>query len=65
MLADVVMTLPRWPIQTGAPELEVFERAPGSGERAGLVIYGRAGVGKTRPGNRQAELRSNAPLATN
>jgi len=26
----------------------VFERALGSGERAGLVIYGRAGVGKTR-----------------
>src|SRR5690349_15380171 len=48
MLADVVMTLPRWPIVGRRPELEVFERALGSGERAGLVIYGRAGVGKTR-----------------
>ncbi len=42
------MTLPRWPIVGRRPELEVFERALGSGERAGLVIYGRAGVGKTR-----------------
>jgi hypothetical protein len=42
------MTLPRWPIVGRRPELEVFERAPGSGERAGLVVYGRAGVGKTR-----------------
>jgi len=42
------MTLPRWPIVGRRPELEVFERALGSGERAGLVVYGRAGVGKTR-----------------
>jgi len=42
------MTLPRWPIVGRRPELEVFDRALGSGERAGLVIYGRAGVGKTR-----------------
>jgi DNA-binding CsgD family transcriptional regulator len=42
------MTLPRWPIVGRRPELEVFERALGSGERFGLVIYGRAGVGKTR-----------------
>src|SRR5262252_1679983 len=42
------MTLPRWPIVGRRPELEVFERALGSGEQAGLVIYGRAGVGKTR-----------------
>jgi len=42
------MTLPRWPIVGRRPELEVFERALGSGERAGLAIYGRAGVGKTR-----------------
>jgi DNA-binding CsgD family transcriptional regulator len=47
MLTGVVMTLPRWPIVGRRPELEVFERALGSGERAGLVIYGRAGVGKT------------------
>jgi DNA-binding CsgD family transcriptional regulator len=42
------MTLPRWPIVGRRPELEAFERALGSGERAGLAIYGRAGVGKTR-----------------
>src|SRR5260370_13288698 len=48
MLADVVMALPRWPIVGRRSELEVFERALGSGERAGLVIYGRAGVGKIR-----------------
>jgi DNA-binding CsgD family transcriptional regulator/tetratricopeptide (TPR) repeat protein len=42
------MTLPRWPIVGRRPELEVFERALGSGGPAGLVIYGRAGVGKTR-----------------
>jgi DNA-binding CsgD family transcriptional regulator/tetratricopeptide (TPR) repeat protein len=48
MLTAVVMTLPRWPIVGRRPELELFERALGSGERAGLVIYGRAGVGKTR-----------------
>src|SRR5262252_8536734 len=48
ILSCVVMTLPRWPIVGRRPELEVFERALGSGEQAGLVIYGRAGVGKTR-----------------
>jgi len=42
------MTLPRWPIVGRRPELEAFARALGSGERTGLVIYGRAGVGKTR-----------------
>ena len=42
------MTLPRWPIVGRRPELEVFERALGSGGPVGLVIYGRAGVGKTR-----------------
>src|SRR5258708_23991381 len=51
MLADVVMALPRWPIVGRRSELEVFERALGSGERAGLVMYGRAGVGKTRLGD--------------
>src|SRR5262252_2424172 len=30
------------------PELAVFDRALSSGEYAGAVIYGRAGVGKTR-----------------
>ena len=48
MLAGVAVTLQRWPIIGRRPELEVFERALGSGELAGLVIYGRAGVGKTR-----------------
>jgi DNA-binding CsgD family transcriptional regulator len=48
MLAGVAVTLPRWPIVGRRLELEVFEHAMGSGELAGLVIYGRAGVGKTR-----------------
>jgi AAA+ ATPase superfamily predicted ATPase len=38
----------RWPIVGRRSELEVFEQALASDERAGLVIYGRAGVGKTR-----------------
>lgn len=46
MLANVAVTLPRWPIVGRRLELEVFERAMGSGELAGMVIYGRAGVGK-------------------
>jgi DNA-binding CsgD family transcriptional regulator len=48
MLTDVGMTRPRWPIIGRRSELEVFERALGSGQQAGLVIHGRAGVGKTR-----------------
>ena len=48
MLAGVAITLQRWPIVGRRAELEVFERALRSGEHAGLVIYGRAGVGKTR-----------------
>ena len=48
MLADVAIALRRWPIVGRRSELEVFERALGSGEHAGLVIHGRAGVGKTR-----------------
>jgi DNA-binding CsgD family transcriptional regulator len=48
MLADVAITLRPWPIVGRRPELEVFERALSSGEHAGLVIHGRAGVGKTR-----------------
>jgi DNA-binding CsgD family transcriptional regulator len=38
----------QWPIVGRGPELAVFERALSSGEYAGLVIHGRAGVGKTR-----------------
>ena len=37
-----------WPIVGRRRELAVFERAVSSGEHAGLVIHGRAGVGKTR-----------------
>src|SRR6266516_282337 len=48
MLAGVAVTLPGWPIVGRRLELEVFERALRSGELAGVVIYGRAGVGKTR-----------------
>jgi DNA-binding CsgD family transcriptional regulator len=48
MLAGVAMALPRWPIVGRRSELEVFGRALGSGEHVGLVIHGRAGVGKTR-----------------
>src|SRR5262249_30882818 len=46
MLASVAAVL-RWPIVGRRSELEVFERALGPGERAGLVIHGGAGVGKT------------------
>src|SRR5262249_58368520 len=38
----------RWPIVGRRRELEVFEQALSSEECAGLVIHGRAGVGKTR-----------------
>src|SRR5215472_7588912 len=55
MLADVRMALPRWPIIGRRSELEVFERALGSGDKAGLVIHGRAGVGKTRLADECAE----------
>jgi DNA-binding CsgD family transcriptional regulator len=48
MLAVVAITLQRWPIVGRRSELEVFERALDSGELAGVVIHGRAGVGKTR-----------------
>jgi DNA-binding CsgD family transcriptional regulator/tetratricopeptide (TPR) repeat protein len=44
----VAITLQRWPIVGRRSELEIFEQTLGSGERAGLVIHGRAGVGKTR-----------------
>jgi AAA ATPase domain len=48
MLAGVTIMARPWPIIGRRPELEVFERALSSGEHAGLVIHGRAGVGKTR-----------------
>ena len=37
-----------WPIVGRHSELAVFDRVLSSGECAGLVICGRAGVGKTR-----------------
>ena len=48
MLSNVVGALVRWPIVGRRAELEVFERILGSAEHRGLIIYGRAGVGKTR-----------------
>jgi len=48
MLAAVTTTLQRWPIIGRRSELEIFEKALCSGDQAGLVIHGRAGVGKTR-----------------
>jgi DNA-binding CsgD family transcriptional regulator len=56
MLSDVAMALPRWPIIGRRPELEVFERALGSGDQAGLVIHGRPGTGKTRLADECADL---------
>jgi DNA-binding CsgD family transcriptional regulator/tetratricopeptide (TPR) repeat protein len=44
----VTVTALRWPIVGRRPELEAFERALASGQQAGIVIHGRAGVGKTR-----------------
>ena len=48
MLAAVAITLPRWPLIGRRAELEVFEQALCSDDRTGLLIYGPAGVGKTR-----------------
>jgi len=44
----VAITLQRWPIVGRRPELDVFETTLRSGEHTGVVIHGRAGVGKTR-----------------
>src|SRR5215472_1690890 len=55
MLADVGRALPRWPLIGRRSELDVFARALSSGEKAGLVIHGRAGVGKTRLAGECAE----------
>ena len=44
----MTITALRWPIVGRRPELELFERALASGQQAGIVIHGRAGVGKTR-----------------
>src|SRR5260370_27323796 len=48
MLAGVAIALQRWPIVGRRSELELFERALGSAELEGMLIHGRAGVGKTR-----------------
>src|SRR5215831_4897677 len=42
------MTVPQWPIVGREAELAVFGTALSSGRHAGLLIHGRAGVGKTR-----------------
>jgi DNA-binding CsgD family transcriptional regulator len=44
----MAITLERWPVIGRAAELELFDRALGSGDSAGFVIHGAAGVGKTR-----------------
>jgi DNA-binding CsgD family transcriptional regulator len=43
----MAITLQRWPVIGRGAELELFDRALGSGDCAGLVIHGSAGVGKT------------------
>jgi len=48
MLAAVAVALQRWPIVGRRSELEAFEHALGSAELQGMLIHGRAGVGKTR-----------------
>jgi DNA-binding CsgD family transcriptional regulator len=45
----------RWPLVGRSSELEVFESALSSGRHTGLVICGRAGVGKTRLADECAE----------
>jgi DNA-binding CsgD family transcriptional regulator len=44
----MAITLERWPVIGRGAELELFDRALGSPDSAGLVIHGAAGVGKTR-----------------
>jgi DNA-binding CsgD family transcriptional regulator len=44
----MAITLTRWPVIGRAAELELFDRALGSDGCSGLVIYGAAGMGKTR-----------------
>src|SRR5712691_4676261 len=48
MLAGVAVALQRWPIVGRRSELELFEHVLGSAELQGMLIHGRAGVGKTR-----------------
>src|SRR5215472_2582014 len=42
------VSITAWPIVGRDPELAIFDRVLSSGEYGGLVIHGRAGVGKTR-----------------
>jgi hypothetical protein len=46
MLVGVAVALPQWPIVGRRSELEVFERALGSGKRAGLGGPVEAGAGR-------------------
>jgi DNA-binding CsgD family transcriptional regulator/tetratricopeptide (TPR) repeat protein len=55
MLAIMPIVLQRWPIVGRRSELEMFALAMGSAGRAGLLIHGRAGVGKTRLADECAE----------
>lgn len=56
MLVGVAVAVQRWPIVGRRSELEVFEQALLSGDHAGLVIHGPAGVGKTRLADECREL---------
>jgi DNA-binding CsgD family transcriptional regulator len=64
MLAGVAVELPPWPIVGRRPELELFERTLASGEKAGLVIHGRSGVGKTRLADECASQAAGGGLPT-
>jgi len=44
----MAITLEAWPVIGRRSELELFERTLALGEQTGLLIHGRAGVGKTR-----------------
>src|SRR5215472_10753824 len=46
--SPMAITLEAWPVIGRRSELELFERTLALGEQTGLLIHGRAGVGKTR-----------------
>lgn len=45
MLTGVALVLPRWPIVGRRPELELFERTLGSGDKAGALGARHSGYG--------------------